>query len=178
VWTATHAEEEHGKPHPRSVLCAVDDGAGSADLMQWAEAFSAHLGARLSLLHVVEPITDWPSLEHERARQDQFRLEARAKMESIQTTAGVVAPLRVAVGDIVTAVAEDAWQEDADLVVIGRGSTSETRGRWRTHAWHQPALAVPGAERLALAQAPQTHGTHTTFDLRTETCLRWYRSCT
>jgi len=135
VWTATHAEEEHGKPHPRSVLCAVDDGAGSADLMQWAEAFSARIGARLSLLHVVEPITDWPSLEHERARQDQFRLEARAKMESIQSTAGVVAPLRVAVGDIVTAVAEDAWQEDADLVVVGRGHESEPHGRWRSHAY-------------------------------------------
>ena len=135
VWTATHAEEEHGKPHPRSVLCAVDDGEGSVGLMQWAEAFSARIGARLSLLHVVEPITDWPSLEHERARQDQFRLEARAKMESVQATAGVVAPLRVAVGDIVTAVAEDAWQEDADLVVIGRGSPSESPGRWRSHVY-------------------------------------------
>jgi nucleotide-binding universal stress UspA family protein len=94
-----------------------------------AEAFSAHIGARLSLRHVVEPIIDWPSLEHERARQDQFRLEARAKIESIQTTAGVVAPLRVAVGDIVTAVAEDTWQEDDDLVVVGRGNESEPHGR-------------------------------------------------
>ena len=135
VWTATHAEEEHGKPHPRSVLCAVDDGAGSADLMQWAEAFSAHIGARLSLLHVVEPITDWPSLEHERVRQDQFRLEARARMESIQATAGVVAPLRVAVGDIVATVAEDAWQEDADLVVVGRGNQAESHARGRSRAY-------------------------------------------
>ena len=61
-------------------------------------------------------------------------------MESIQATAGVAAPLRVAVGDIVTTVAEDAWQEDADLVVIGRGSNPN-----RTDAGAHMRTASAGA---------------------------------
>jgi nucleotide-binding universal stress UspA family protein len=134
VWTATHAEEERARPLPRTVLCAVDKGPAAPGLMQWAAAFTARIGATLSLLHVVEPITDWPSLEREQARQDQFRAEAREKMESLKQAAGVAAPLRVAVGEIVATVTEDARQEDADLVLIGRGSIGESHGRWRTHA--------------------------------------------
>ena len=135
VWTATHAEEQRSRPLPRSILCAVDGGAGSAALMQSAAAFSAQVGATLKLLHVVEPITDWPSLEREQARQDGVRNEARAKVESIQNEAGVAAPLRVAVGQVVATVTEDARQEDADVVVIGRGVVTETLGRLRTHAY-------------------------------------------
>lgn len=135
VWTATHAEEARSRPLPRTILCAVDGGAGSARVMQWAAAFSAHIGATLKLLHVVEPITDWPSLEHEQARQDHVRVEARDRMESLQQTAGVVAPLRVVVGEIAAAVTEDARQEDADLLLIGRGAVTETLGRLRTHAY-------------------------------------------
>jgi len=135
IWTATHAEEQHGRPLPRNILCAVDGGAGSSRLLQWAAAFSAQMGATLTLLHVVGPITDWPSLERERVLQDRVREEARANIESVQKTAGVVAPLRVAVGEIVATVTEDARQEDADLILIGRGLVTETLGRLRTHAY-------------------------------------------
>lgn len=135
VWTATHAEEERARPAPRTILCAVDDGDGSGALMQWAAAFAARSGATLKLLHVVEPITDWPSLEREQARQNEVRDKARARVEAAQRTVGVAAPLRVAVGSIVATVTEDARQEDADLIVIGRGVVSETLGRLRTNAY-------------------------------------------
>jgi nucleotide-binding universal stress UspA family protein len=135
VWTATHAEEERARPVPRTILCAVDGGPGSGPLMQWAAAFAAPLGAAVKLLHVVEPITDWPSLEREQARQNEFRDKARARVEALQKSASVFAPLRVAVGPIVATVTEDARQEDADLIVIGRGVVSETLGRLRTNAY-------------------------------------------
>jgi nucleotide-binding universal stress UspA family protein len=135
VWTATHAEEQHARPLPRNILCAVDGGADSSRVLQWAAGFSAQIGATLKLLHVVGPITDWPSLERERALQDHVREEARAKVESIKKVAGVVAPLRVAVGEIVATVTEDARQEDADLILIGRGGVTETLGRLRTHVY-------------------------------------------
>ena len=133
VWTATHAEEQQARPLPRSVLCAVDGGPGTARLMQWASAFSADMGASLTLLHVVEPVTDWPSLPHEQARQDRVRVDTRARVDAIQSAAGVVAPLRVAVGPVVATVTESARQDGADLILIGRGVATETLGRLRTH---------------------------------------------
>jgi nucleotide-binding universal stress UspA family protein len=38
------------------------------------------------------------------------------------------------VGEIVTTITEEARQEGADLIVLGRGPMHETLGRLRTHA--------------------------------------------
>ncbi len=135
VWTATHAEMQTAPEVPRTVLCAVDGTPAAVPVVQWAAAFSATVGARLDVLHVVEPVTDWPSLEGERRRQDHVREEARNHMSSILQSNGINAPLRVAVGAIVRTTTEEARQGEADLVVIGRGSVSEPFGRLRTHAF-------------------------------------------
>lgn len=62
VWTAAHAEAQVAQVLPRTVVCAVDGASATAALVQWAATFSAQIGARLKLLHVVVPITDWPWL--------------------------------------------------------------------------------------------------------------------
>lgn len=135
VWTAAHTETQRSSDLPRQVLCAVDGASKSAALLQWADAFCKKVNARLSVLHVVGPITDWPSLESEQELQERVRKDARAHVDQIQQAAGLTLPVRVAVGEIVTAVAEEARQEQADLVIIGRGSISEPFGRLRTHAF-------------------------------------------
>lgn len=135
VWTATHAEEQHGRPLPRAILCAVDGSASGAHVLQWAAEFSSRVGATLNVLHVVAPITDWPVIERERLLQEQVREQARAKVESMLNAAGVTTPLRVAVGEVVVTVTEHARQENADLLVIGRGVLPETLGRLRTHEY-------------------------------------------
>jgi len=43
-------------------------------------------------------------------------------------------PLRIAIGEIVATITEEARQEGADLIVLGRGAIHETLGRLRTHA--------------------------------------------
>jgi nucleotide-binding universal stress UspA family protein len=135
VWTAAHAETQHAPHLPQRILCAVDGSAKSAALLHWADAFCHLLDARLSALHVVSPITDWPSLARERERQEQVREEARVHLDTIQQTAGLSIPVRVAVGEIVNTVVEEACQEHADLVIVGRGAISESFGRLRTHAF-------------------------------------------
>jgi nucleotide-binding universal stress UspA family protein len=60
---------------------------------------------------------------------------AQAKIASLQAAASVRAPLQVAVGDIVATVTDHARDEDADLIVIGRGSLQAPLGRLRTHAY-------------------------------------------
>jgi nucleotide-binding universal stress UspA family protein len=113
----------------------VDGSPASGALLRWAADFSAQVGAALKLLHVVGSITDWPSLESERALQEQVRRAAHAKIASLQASAGVQAPLRVAVGDLVATIAENASEEDADLILIGRGLLQSAMGRLRTHTY-------------------------------------------
>lgn len=134
VWTAAHAEKQHAAQMPRNILCALDGGERSLALAQWAVNFSHQLGASLQLLHVVRTISDWLSLESEQALQEELRAEARNRIETSLKSGGLDLPLRVAVGEIVATITEEARQEGADLIVLGRGAMHETLGRLRTHA--------------------------------------------
>lgn len=135
VWTAAHAETQRAPHAPGSVLCAVDESSKTPALLTWIAAFCRQTGASLRVLHVVEPVTDWPSLSSERARQDQVCEAAQGRVADLMRAAGIDAPLRVAVGDITQTVSEHARREGADLVIIGRGSVAEPFGRLRTHAF-------------------------------------------
>jgi nucleotide-binding universal stress UspA family protein len=135
VWTAAHAETQAASTTPRIILCAIDGSSATADIVRWAVEFAQTVGARLNLLHVVGPISDWPSLESEQRLQDHMRANAREKIGALLKAGGLDAPLRVALGGIVQTVSEEARQEQADLIIIGRGSVSEPFGRLRTHAF-------------------------------------------
>jgi nucleotide-binding universal stress UspA family protein len=136
VWTAAHAGSQTAPEMPRCVLCAVDGSSGTPALVVWARDFAHSVGARLSLLHVVGPISDWPALDSERRLQERVRERARAQIEAILSKAGIAEiPLDVTVGHIVPTVAEEARRTPADLIVIGRGCVSEPFGRLRTHAF-------------------------------------------
>ncbi len=134
VWTAAHAEKQHAKEFPQNILCALDGTPKSLALAQWAADFSHRLGANLQLLHVVRPVSDWLSLDVERTLQEEARQESRKRIEEMMKSGGVQTPLRVAVGEIVAAVTEEARQEGADLIILGRGAIHASLGRLRTHA--------------------------------------------
>ena len=135
VWTATHAEEQRSRDVPRTIVCAIDGTDKTAAQMQWAETFSKKIGATLKLLHVVSPISDWLDLPNERELQEHIRDEARRKLEPLRQSAGIDVPVRIAVGQVANTVAEEAKQEGADLIIIGRGSLQSPLGRLRTHAY-------------------------------------------
>ena len=135
VWTAAHAETQTASVLPRTILCAIDGSPATASIAQWASEFAQVMGARLNLLHVVGPISDWPSLESERRLQEHVRDEARERITTILKSAGVNAEFRIAVGGIVHTATEEARQEQADLMIIGRGTVPEPFGRLRTHAY-------------------------------------------
>jgi nucleotide-binding universal stress UspA family protein len=134
VWTAAHAEKQHTQELPRKILCALDGTEKSLALARWAADFSLRVGASVQLLHVVRPISDWLSLESEQALQEELRTESRTRIESSLKSAGLDLPLRIAIGEIVATITEEARQEGADLIVLGRGAIHETLGRLRTHA--------------------------------------------
>ncbi|HEY2151798.1 MAG TPA: universal stress protein [Vicinamibacterales bacterium] len=135
VWTAAHAEAQSAGDVPKTIVCAIDGSPDTPSLLQWAARFGADCGAALEILHVVTPITDLTLLRSERERQEQFREEERVRIELMLRTSGVDAPLRVVVGEVGPAVAEDATQRGANLVIVGRGLLPQPFGRFRTHAF-------------------------------------------
>ena len=135
VWTAAHVETQTASETPRCILCAVDGSEATPGIALWAAEFAHAQGARLNLLHVVGPVSDWPSLQSEQRLQQHVRADAEERIGRMLKGAGVDVPLRVAVGGIVQTVTEEARQEQADLVIVGRGSVAEPFGRLRTHAF-------------------------------------------
>ena len=136
VWTATHAEEQRSRELPRTILCAVDGTPKTPELAKWASEYCQSLGAPLKLLHVVPPLSDWLALPSERELQEQAREAGRAKIDAQLESVGLaqLSP-RVAVGPITDTIAEEARQEGADLVIIGRGTVQSSMGRLRSHAY-------------------------------------------
>ena len=136
VWTAAHIEDPPAREHLacRNVLCAVDGTTKSTPLMQWAAQYAKDNGATLRLVHVVGGIEGWPERQVNREFEELMRKEARETVDRMRRSAGIEAPLCVAVGDIAGAVREEARRHGADLIVIGRGLLHETLGRLRTHA--------------------------------------------
>jgi nucleotide-binding universal stress UspA family protein len=135
VWTAAHTEAQHSPVSPRKVLCAIDTTPETPALLKQVAEFCRQIGASLTVMHAVGPVTDWPSLASERALQDRYLETARERAAALQRAAGVDAPLVVAVGEVVDAVTDEARREAVDLLVIGRGSVSAPFGRLRTHAF-------------------------------------------
>ena len=135
VWTAAHSEVQHAPQIPRSILCAVDATTEGVSLLQYAALVTRRLGATLSVLHVVAPVSDWPPLARERELQEEVRDTASKAVESMLTSAGVDAKSRVVVGGIVARAAEAAREEKADLVIVGRGGIAEPVARIRTHVF-------------------------------------------
>ena len=135
IWTAAHAEVQTASAAPRTILCALDEREAATSLAAWTRDFAASWGAHLQLLHVLGPVTDWASLDSERRLQEQVREETRDRLEARLAAAGLRLPFRVAVGGIVSTVVEEARQQRADVIVVGRGSIAEPFGRLRTHAF-------------------------------------------
>ena len=135
VWTAAHTEQQSSPDVPRTILCAVDRTAETVQVMKWAAEYSRKMGAKLKLLHVVSPVSDILSLPSERRLQEEVRNEAATQIESLRREIGVEAPVRVAVGKLTETVTEEARQEQADLVIIGRGSLPNALGALHSHAY-------------------------------------------
>lgn len=135
VWTSAHAEKQDAPHLPNKMLCAIDGTPESIGVLRWASQLSSQLGASLNLLHVVAPASDLLALESERDLQESLREAARERVETFIKAAAVEAPLRVAVGDVAPTIAEEARQEGAHLLLLGRGSLQSKMGRLRTHEY-------------------------------------------
>ena len=138
VWTSAHLDTLPSPEAPLSlghILCAIDLGVHSAPTLSWAHQLAAEYGAKLTLVHVVaslDPRTEgyyfapeWQKFVIDKAMED---------IDKLQQSIHVKADVHIEVGDVSKSVSSAAQNLRADLLVIGRGVTVGTLGRFRTHA--------------------------------------------
>jgi len=136
VWTGIH--EEEAPPLEKitwsRVLCAIDLGDRSLDVLEWAAFLAREHQADLKIIHVTpavgEAATGW---------DDEFAASLAADAESriavLQAAAGTNATIQIARGNPGTAVMSAAKDFSADLLVIGRHNGAGITGRLRHNAY-------------------------------------------
>jgi nucleotide-binding universal stress UspA family protein len=128
----------------QKILCAVDFCPQSAKALEWASQFADEFHAELTIAHIT-PSSEGRAGEyfnpeaHGRwameARQGEFVMRAREKLEALRKNAGANATVFIdSNNDIPQAVCSAASELEADLVVVGRGS-SEGIERLRTKVY-------------------------------------------
>jgi nucleotide-binding universal stress UspA family protein len=137
VWTATHTEEPPLKEHLpcKSVLCAVDGSDNSLSVLRWAGEFARNAEAKLRVVHVIPAPGEWMSRSLAVEFEMESRRQARIDMETLESAAGLEAPICIAAGDVSTGICGEATQHGADVVIIGRGILHERLGRLRAHSY-------------------------------------------
>lgn len=125
VWT--EGQDAESAKRYEDVLCAVDLGPASLDVVEWAATVAGKSGAKLRLLHV--------------GHGDGAQVELKHLAERV----GVEANCQVQSGPVDEVILREAELHGADLIVIGRGEERQLLGRFRSHAHsiiHRSACAV------------------------------------
>ncbi len=135
VWTGVHVAQ--GPPvewlTPKQVICALDLGPASDAVLRWAHGRAGAFHSELTILHV-EPRLDSPGEEYF-AHEWRRHLLARAAEAAaqLQSREGTHAQVIVEPGDVADAAARVVRKLSADLLVIGRGESTDAR--LGTHAY-------------------------------------------
>jgi nucleotide-binding universal stress UspA family protein len=119
----------------RRIVCAIDLGAHSGRVLQWAGAVSQHYGAAITVVHAATAAGE--------ANQDYFdeswrtTLITRVRYHICEMTrdAGVQAEILVEAGNAPAVVAAAASRLKTDLVVVGRSTANDLLGRLRANAY-------------------------------------------
>jgi len=138
VWTGPHMEEapDFSSISFRNILCAVDLGLQSRQVMCWAATFAKDFGAELTVVHAI-PATatrlggfyfdpDW---------RIELTRQANERIGFLLSDMQIAGKVRVEQGEVAMCVDEVAADIKADAVVIGRGRASGMLGRLPTHAY-------------------------------------------
>lgn len=137
VWTTTHVENlADGSFTLKRILCAIDLGQGSLRALEWSARLAAEFGAQLTLVHALVELD--PRLEgyHFSPEWRKFLVDgAEAEIVGLQEKAATRAPVALLMGPAAETVCAQARQENADLLVIGRGLESGLLGRLTAKAY-------------------------------------------
>jgi nucleotide-binding universal stress UspA family protein len=138
VWTSVHSEIvlPLEQIHCRKILCALDLGDRSQNVLQWAASLAEESEAELGIVHATPELSaayaGW-ALEQEFA--ESVSRQAKERIEKLQAAAGTAARVFVRPGDSAKVIADVAGDSGADLLVIGRHDATGIAGYLRQNAY-------------------------------------------
>lgn len=138
VWTSVHSETvlPLEKIHCHRILCALDLGDRSQNVLEWAAELAAESGAQLGIVHATPELSaayaGW-ALEQEFA--DSVSEQAAERVQKLQAAAGTNTRVFISGGDSAKVIAGAAADSGADLLVIGRHDATGLAGYLRQNAY-------------------------------------------
>jgi nucleotide-binding universal stress UspA family protein len=122
VWTGAHVEgSQVQKFAVNNILCAVDLGPRSKDVLPWAAPLAAEFGARLTLAHITGSVEFWGpgglyvNQEWKTALVD----DASRRLAKLQQETGIKGEIFIGSGDVPKGLSQAATKPKADLLVTG-----------------------------------------------------------
>ena len=107
----------------KSLLCALDFSPQTEAVYQAAAALASSYNARLSLVHVVT------------TREPHLIGAANDSFVAWKDKLGISAPHKILIGSTAGAIRQEAVQEKADLIVVGRGLSQGALTRVLSHLY-------------------------------------------
>jgi nucleotide-binding universal stress UspA family protein len=138
VFTGPHLEHPPALESPSfgKILCALDLGPESHQVLEWASRFANEFGSEIAIVHAIPAST--ARLEgiyfDPQWRTDQAD-HARSDLKSLQAEFGVKGEIVIELGDVPDAVRAAADTMGADLAVVGRGRVHGVLGRLRANTY-------------------------------------------
>lgn len=148
VWvTSFHQDAPAGKFAIHRVLCAIDFGSHSQDLLQAAQAMAKDFGAGLTLTHITPSVEIYgPGGYHVlQEMKDTLVSSATKRLATLQQEAGTSADVVVACGDVPKMLPQVAKESGADLLMVrcrSRGARLGTHGYGIIRESQIPVLSV------------------------------------
>lgn len=136
VLTGVHMEEAPAleKIAIRTVLCAIDFGPRTQDVLAAGVQLADEYGAELVLTHAVPGSDSVPERMIDCELRRHLVAQAREELLALASNANVKATLAVDSGEVARVIDDAARRHSADLLIIGRGNHSGF-GRLRTHSY-------------------------------------------
>jgi len=137
VWTGVHIEEAPlaESIHFRKVMVAIDLCPGQAlKALAWGAKFAEEYGAEMVVVHAYPSLEGRGGDEVSGWRENASRA-AQDEINKMQQKLGLDEPVLLESGDPALVVTNLAVREQADVLVIGRGSAAGVFGRLRANAY-------------------------------------------
>jgi len=132
VITSAHFEHHHSPSSIERILCAVDLGPQSSRVLCWAWQAAQRFDAKLSVAHAA-PGIDEALIEQSSKETAGNRLMER--VDELKRSLHVEADTLIEFSDPARAISHLAREQQADLVVLGRGVSQGLIGRLRANAY-------------------------------------------
>jgi nucleotide-binding universal stress UspA family protein len=137
VWTAAHTQDPHLPEHLgcKNVMGAVDLAPATVPLIQRYVDLADEFNAKLRLVHAVPGAAPDAFLGLDQTFPSFLIQAAREELARLQVRAGTNLEVCMEGGPVSKIVAAAARHHDADLVMVGRGTLTETLGQLRSNTY-------------------------------------------